>query len=57
MKEKKEVLPVDAPLPKVPADFKSKLCLYDVFKQCKKCRVKKYINRETGHCLSCTGMP
>lgn len=50
-------IPLTTPLPKVPPNFKSKTALYDVFKPCKKCHVKKYTNRETGHCFSCTGMP
>lgn len=47
----------DVPLPKVPSNFKSKAVLYDLFKNCKKCCVKKYVNRETNTCLACEGMP
>jgi len=36
---------------------KSKAVLFDVFKPCRKCTVKKYINAETKLCLACHGMP
>lgn len=50
-------IPIDAPLPEVPPGFKSKVRLYNLFKQCEKCHVKKYVNRESNLCLACEGMP
>ena len=46
-----------AALPKVPSDFKSKLVAFDVFARCSKCKVKKYINRESKLCFACHGGP
>ena len=48
---------VDAPVPLIPAGFKSKAICFDLFKKCRKCHVKKYINRESNLCLACNGMP
>lgn len=50
-------IPADAPLPPLPPEFKSKARLYDLFKPCKKCHVKKYVNRENDLCLACEGIP
>ena len=56
--EKKAVhFPFDAPLPELPLGFRSKVIVFDVFKSCSKCQIKKYVERGTHLCFACHGGP